>query len=441
MVSLVDPLRAQGLTCLRIQYEFKKDLVTLSATREWGDLDWAAYGNTFTVETTLCPDGRFLDHEATLALYRGSGLAAHLEDVIAMIRAGKHERVECWLHPGRDLHFFNNVHSSVVGMQNGYHCIRSGGIRRHDPAEPELEVIFDGLNLARGMSFKNVAAGVPFGGCKSVVVSPPVDLADNEALGFIAYCIDRTRSYTGPDMGLVPELADVMNARYSPNFGGGKKRGVGPSGPPTAYGNYLALKVACERVFGSAALAGRTAAVMGLGSVGRAMAEYLLGDGASLLVADVDEGAVSSFLAAHPGVPIAVAGAEDILYGEGDIFAPCALGALFTDQNIPRLRYRIIMGSANNTLRASSQEEEIRLAELMRDRGILYLVEWVQNVGGVMSGIETYLHGEAASMANVHRALDQRVPGMIAEYLDTADREGITPTEAAYRAVEKRIYG
>jgi glutamate dehydrogenase/leucine dehydrogenase len=444
MTSLFDPLRERGLTCLRIQYEFRKDLVTLSASREWGHLDWAGYGRAFNMETTLCADGRFLDHEATWALYRETGLEPHLEAVIAMVRAGKHERVECWMHPGRDMSFFNNVHSSVEGLGNGYHCIRSGGIRRHDPAEAELDIVFDGLNLSRGMSFKNVAAGIPFGGCKSVVVCPPVDLDDDDALGFIAYCIDRTRSYTGPDMGLVPELADVMNARYSRNFGGGKKLGVGPSGPPTAYGNYLALKVACQSVFGTPSLAGRTAAVMGLGSVGRAMAEYLLDDGARVLVSDMDEGTVASFLTAHPaatGSAVTVIPAEDMLLAEADIFAPCALGGLFTEENVQRLRYRIIMGSANNTLRASSQEEEIRLAGLMRDRGILYLVEWVQNVGGVMSGIETYLHGEQANMANVQRAIDARVPAMVAEYLDAAERESITPTEAAYRAVERRIYG
>ena len=99
------------------------------------------------------------------------------------------------------------------------------------------------------------------------------------------------------------------------------------------------------------------------------------------------------------------------------------------------------MGSANNTLRASSQEEEMRLARLMRERGILYLVEWVQNVGGVMSGIETYLNRGAADMANVDRDLEERVPEMTKLYLETAVQEGLTPTEVAYRTVETRIYG
>jgi leucine dehydrogenase len=443
MDSLFDPMRPEGLTCLRIQYDFKTEQVTLNASREWGEVDWARYGQAFNVETTLCADGRLLDSAATRALYRAAGLEAHLDAVVALLCAGKHERMECWLNPQRDIRFLNNVHSSVVGLGNGFHAIRSGGIRRHDPLEDELEVIFDGLNLARGMSFKNVAAGVPFGGCKSVVVCPPVDLEDNGTLGFIAYCIDRTRSFTGPDMGLSPALADVMNERFSPNFGGGSKRGVGPSGPPTAYGNYLALKVACEQVFGTPTLAGRTAAVMGLGSVGRALAEYLLADGAHLLVADVDEDAVASFLAAHPDRidhDIQVASPADILFAEADILAPCAQGGIFTEENIPHLRARIIMGSANNTLRASSYEGEIRLARLLQGRGILYLVEWVQNVGGVMSGIETYVKKGAAEMAHVLRALEERVPAMTRGFLEDAVRLGITPTEAAYGAVEDRIY-
>jgi glutamate dehydrogenase/leucine dehydrogenase len=366
-----------------------------------------------------------------------------------MMRAGRHERIEAWLYPERDFRFFNNVHSSKAGMGNGHHAIRSGGIRRHAPADPEMDAIFDGLNLSRAMSFKNVAAGLPFGGCKSVVICPPVDLQDNNLLGFIAYCIDRTRSYTGPDMGLSPALADVMNERYSPNFGGGRRGNIGPSGPPTAYGNYLALQAACGFLYGSPSLEGRSAAVMGLGSVGRALAEMLLRDGAHVVACDIDPEAVASLRstvqtmeeAASGGVDISFVEPDEILTTAADIFAPCAQGGILTERNIPHLRCRMVLGSANNVLRASGQDEEVYLARLLKAHSILYQVEWVHNVGGVISGIETYLRGAEASMEHVNRSIEERVPAMTHLYLETAENEDITPTEVAYREVESRLYG
>lgn len=445
MPSLFDPLAQAGLTTLRIQYDFRTDSFLLSAAREWtaDTPDWSTYRRAFSWETNLTGDGRLLTHQEVLDLYAAAGLGAYLQQVCDLLRQGKHERVEGWLHPGRDIHFFNNVHSSVVGLDNGYHSIRSGGIRRHDPTERELDNIIDGLNLARGMSFKNIAAGIPFGGCKSVVVCPPVDLEDMETLGFIAYCIDRTRSFTGPDMGLSPALADAMNEKFSRNFGGGYKGNIGPSGAPTAYGNLLAIRAACEFLDGSPSLSGKTALVMGVGSVGAALARYLLADGADLIISDADPTAVEGFLVsltAGERARVQAVRAEDTLAQQADIFAPCAVGGILDDTTIPGLRFRMILGSANNVLRASSQEEEIRLAELLKDAGILYQVEWAQSVGGVLSGIETYLHGAEASMEHVHRICEERVPAATRYNLETARDMDITPTQVAYETIEGRLY-
>lgn len=443
MDSLFEPLRAAGLTSLRVQYDWRRDRVTLTAAREWEGVKWARYRRDFTWEDTLTVRGTVLSGEEVRTLYARHGLAEHLEAVVALLRAGRHERMEAWLSPERDIRFFNNVHSSVIGLDNGHHCIRSGGIRRHSAEEDELEVIVDGLNLARGMSFKNAVAGLPFGGCKSVVITPPVDLEDDEALGFIAYCIDRTRSYTGPDMGLDAELADVMNQCFSRNFGGGRGTKIGPSGRPTAYGVYLAIKEVAQWAWGSGDLGGRRIAVQGLGAVGRALAEYLLEEEAHLLVCDCVPAATQALLDEYPtakGHQITVYDSAQVLSVEADIYAPCAVGGLLTAENIPRLPFQAVIGGANNVLRASSQEEEIALARLLAEHRILYQVEWVQNMGGVMSGIETYLRGEEASAERLMAAIAERVPRVTRHNLEVAAKEGITPTEVAYREIEKMIY-
>ena len=138
------------------------------------------------------------------------------------------------------------MHSNVLGIANGRHAIRAGGIRRHEPHEPEYEVLVDGLNLARAMSYKNAAAQIPYGGSKVCVVSEPVALDDLEALGFLAWCLDRARCFTGPDMGFTPEHADVLRAHFTRNIVGGQAaRWVRRGRPPRA-----ACCARCERQCG-----------------------------------------------------------------------------------------------------------------------------------------------------------------------------------------------
>lgn len=51
------------------------------------------------------------------------------------------------------------------------------------PVKQELDVIIDGLNLGRGMSFKNISGHLPFGGCKATVTMDPLDMDNMEIMG------------------------------------------------------------------------------------------------------------------------------------------------------------------------------------------------------------------------------------------------------------------
>jgi glutamate dehydrogenase/leucine dehydrogenase len=88
-------------------------------------------------------------------------------------------------------------------------------VQSAQPRERELDVIVDGLNLGRAMSFKNIAAGLDFGGCKTTVQMDPHDFDDLEALGFLSFALDRCRTMTGPDMNFPTEMSDVINAHFS----------------------------------------------------------------------------------------------------------------------------------------------------------------------------------------------------------------------------------
>jgi leucine dehydrogenase len=238
-----------------------------------------------------------------------------------------------------------------------------------------------------------------------------------------------------------PELADVVNEHFSLHFVGGPKGPLGPTGTPTAHGVYMAVKQGARFLWGSESLEGKTIAVQGLGAVGFHLAGLYLQEGARLVVCDRDPAAVGAFLEAHPGAPVQVVDPAEILGVEADIFSPAAAGGILTEENIPSLRFKLIMGGANNVLRASSQAEEIALARLLAKHGILYQVDWWHNVAGVMAGYEEYVNQREASVARLMEKVGKLCTETTWENLNEARREGITPTERAYRVVEREVYG
>jgi len=70
---------------------------------------------------------------------------------------------------------------------------------------------------------------------------------------------------------------------------------------------------------------------------------------------------------------------DEILFVPCDILTPCALGAIINDKILPRLRYRIIAGGANNIL------DEARHGEALAERDILYAPDYLINAGGLIN--------------------------------------------------------
>ena len=439
--SLFIPLRAEGLTTMKIRYDFKTGAVRLFAAKEWEpDFDFSQYNHSWWIDGIFTEDAKFYNTKQVWALFEQYGQKEYLESVLDLLRAGKHFGIDIYYYDKYDIRFMMNEHSRKLGVLNKSHAIMAGGIRRHTYAEPEMDVIIDGLNLGRGMSFKNIAGHLPFGGCKATVTMDELDLNNMEIMGFLAFALDSCRDMTGPDMNFPVEMSDVMIEQgYSMQYTGGVKAKTGPTGTPTAYGVYLALLEAVKFQEGTRSIAGKTASLIGLGAVGWFMGEHLLDGGVSkLIVADINPEQVQKFIDAHPGHCIEACPVSEALFQDVDILSPCAIGGIFDDASIAKLNCKYIFGSCNNGLKASSQEEEIRLAKLIADRGILYQVEWWHNTAGVICGAEEYLFdGDEASL----RAKVEEI--MVANTilsLNGAKEQGITPTEFVYRYCEDLLY-
>ena len=93
-------------------------------------------------------------------------------------------------------------------------------------------------------------------------------------------------------------------------------------------------------------------------------------------VADVNPDALAR---ARDVYDVEVVDPDEILFQQVDILAPCALGGVLNEKTIPRLQTKIICGCANNQLATS--EDDARL----REKGLLYIPDYVVNAGGVIA--------------------------------------------------------
>ena len=179
--------------------------------------------------------------------------------------------------------------------------------------------------------------------------------------------------------------------------------------------------------FGSDDLDGRIVVVQGAGGVGSPLADQLASAGASVLVADIDPERAHAVATRVGGVALPV---DQLFETDCDVFAPCAVGGILSVETVPRLRCRIVAGSANN------QIAEAEAGDLLHGRGILYAPDYVINAGGAIAivGLEQL----EWSKSELDSAL-ARIGETLRQIYERADARGISTATAADVLVEERL--
>ena len=210
---------------------------------------------------------------------------------------------------------------------------------------------------------------------------------------------------------------------------------------PTAYGEFLALKEACDLVYGSRDLRARKIALQGLGHVGYPLAEYLLDAGAKLIVTvRKDLSKVNKLQQKYGSDSVKYVAPEEIYTVDADVFSPCAMGGIITEDRIPQFKFKIIIGGANNQLKATSKEGEIELAKKLADAGILFVVAWAHNTGGVIAASVLWQLQEEATEEQLKPRIELPCRTNFRKLLEEAREAGKTPTELVYEQVEAKVY-
>jgi leucine dehydrogenase len=282
------------------------------------------------------------------------------------------------------------------------------------------------------MTLKAAVADLPLGGGKGVIMAPADARLSarrrRDALLDFADLVDSLagRYVTAEDVGTSSRDMSLIAQRTRHVAGLARSRGgSGDPSPFTALGVEIAIRATCERVFGERSLQGRTLCILGLGHVGSRVARRCARAGASLTLSDVDER--KRDLAQRLGATWV--NVREAIAAEVDVLAPCALGGLFDDDSVPRLRCRAIAGAANNQL------AEDRIGELLHDRGILWVPDFVVNAGGLIN-IAEELGGYRAAAA---RERVRGIAGILREIFDRSEANGHPPLEAALALARGRL--
>ena len=263
------------------------------------------------------------------------------------------------------------VHSTKLGPA-------AGGCRMFAYDDLELAKT-DALRLAKGMTYKNAAASLPLGGGKSVIIADPKTDKTPELMQAFGRFVDSFNGqyYTAEDVGISVE--DIAEAAKFTSYAAGLEQGEFGSGDPspvTARGVFLCMQVAAKFGLGSSALKGRTIAVQGLGHVGMHLCQFLHDVGAHLIVTDINDKAIEE---ATSRFDASVVAPDQIYSQDADVFAPCAMGAILSCENIDKLKAKVVAGAANNQLADDAAGQKLH------DKGILYAPDYAVNGGGIIN--------------------------------------------------------
>ena len=346
---------------------------------------------------------------------------AHSEG--SALSQGSHEQV-VFCHDGPSgLRAIIAIYSTALGPA-------LGGTRFY-PYRSDEAAIADVLNLSRAMTYKNALAGLDHGGGKAVIIGDPEVMKSEALLRAYGRFVESLngRYITACDIGTYSEDMDVV-ARECRHVTGRTEPhgGAGDSSVLTALGVFQGMRAAAEHSWGTASLAGRTVAVEGVGKVGSHLAGHLVADGARVIAYDVSDQAIGRVRDSYPQVTVAATRAE-LLGGDIDVYAPCALGGAVDEATIEVLRARIICGGANNQLAHPGVDK------LLTDHGIVYAPDYVVNAGGVIQ-VADELEGFNFERA---RAKATQIFGTTQRILALAGQEGVPPAVAADRLAERRM--
>jgi glutamate dehydrogenase (NAD(P)+) len=317
-----------------------------------------------------------------------------------------------------------------------------GGIRMAPDVSTE-----ECFRLARAMTLKNAAAGLPHGGGKSVIYGDPkMAKRDKERLirGLACALRDIDEYIFGPDMGTDEECMAWVKDEISRSVGLPREVGgipldeIGATGWGISHVTDVALKY-CDFP-----LAGARIVIQGFGAVGKHAARFLAAKGAVLVGAADSSGTVYD----PEGLDVALlselkeAGKSVLDYPKGkkldrdavidlecDIWIPGARPDVVHEDNVNRLRAKMVIQGANIPFTYGAEK-------YLHQKGVLCVPDFIANAGGVICAAMEY---QGASQAAAFDAIAEKLRQNTEAVLEQAKKNGELPRDAAMKIAVARV--
>ena len=317
-----------------------------------------------------------------------------------------------------------------------------GGVRMAEDVSTE-----ECVRLARAMTFKNAAAGLPHGGGKAVLFGDPkMDKAKKEQLiRAMAKALRHEEMYIfAPDMGTDEEcMAWVKDeigrvVALPREIGGIPLDEIGATG----WGLSHVVDVALQHC--NFEITGARFVVQGFGAVGKHVSRFLAAKGAVLVGVADSAGAIHNpdGLDVDALLQLKEQGRyvtdyndarkmdrDDVIDVECDIWIPAARPDVIHEDNVHRLNTKLVVEGANIPFTHGAEK-------ILHDKGILCVPDFIANAGGVICAAMEY-HGasEGAAMQTIEEKLRRNTK----QVLDTVKKKQCLPREAAMALALERV--
>jgi glutamate dehydrogenase/leucine dehydrogenase len=346
--------------------------------------------------------------------------------------------------PSRIIH----IHGPSVGLKaivvvdNTACGIAIGGVRM----APDVTVE-ECFRLARAMTWKNAAAGLPHGGGKSVIFGDPrMPTARKEQIirAFADSIRDICDYIPGPDMGTDELCMGWIKDETGRAVGLPSAVGGIPLDEIGATGFGLAACVDVASRFIGLELKGARVVIQGFGAVGKHAARFLIQKGAVLVGASDTSGTVTDPAGLDVAALIALKNSgqslrehkggqkldgDAVLDIPCDIWIPAARPDVVRADNVGRLKTRLVAQGANIPI---TPDAEIAL----HTRGTMVIPDFIANAGGVMCAAIEYRGGTQKAALDY---IDERIRTNTSLVLEETKSKGGLPRTAALGLAERRV--
>ena len=348
------------------------------------------------------------------------------------------------LGPAKIIHVYEpSVHlKAVLVVDNVAKGPALGGIRMAEDVSTE-----ECFRLARVMTFKNAAAGLPHGGGKIVVYADPKmpKIQKQNILRALASSLRNEEDYIfAPDMGTDEECMAWIKDEVGRVVGLPREVGgipldeVGATGWGLSHVTDVALK------FCDFDIEGARVVIQGFGAVGKNTALFLRDKGAVLVATADTKGAVynAGGLDIDALIKLKDEGKSVIDYSGGkamdadalidiacDIWIPAARPDVIHEDNVGRLNAKLVVEGANIPI---THGAEITLHE----RGVLCIPDFIANAGGVICAAMEY---KGSNRTAVFQTIEEKLRRNTQMVLERMKNEGVLPRQAAVELATERV--